>query len=159
MDRLLELLRANGRATVEELAQLLGEPPEAVRERIAAYEKDGAIMGYQAVINPELTAAEEVRAIIELRVRPEQDGGFDRLAMRVARFPQVEAAYLVSGAYDLLLLVKGRSLQEVARFVSSRLASLDGVRSTTTCFLLKTYKDQGVLMEQRSGDERLPVSP
>jgi len=100
-----------------------------------------------------------VRAVIELRIRPEREGGFDRIATRISKFPQVETMFLMSGAYDLLLFVKGQSLQEVANFVSARLAPLDGVLSTATHFMLKTYKDQGVLMESEAHDDRLQVCP
>ncbi|MDD5705378.1 MAG: Lrp/AsnC family transcriptional regulator [Kiritimatiellae bacterium] len=159
MDRLIDLLRANARESVENLARMLGEPTEAVRARLKDYEARGVIRGYQAVVNPELADGDEVRAIIELRIRPQQDGGYDRLAGRVGRFAQVESMFLVSGGYDLLLFVKGRNLQEVAQFVSSKLANMEGVLSTSTHFMLKTYKDQGVLMERPDNDERLQVSP
>jgi DNA-binding Lrp family transcriptional regulator len=159
MDRLLELLKANARTPVESLAQQLGEAPAAVETRIRDYEKRGVIRGYQALINTDLLEDDSVRAVIELRIRPAQDGGFDRLAHRVGRFDQVESMFLVSGGFDLLLFVKGRNLQEVAQFVSSKLASMDGVLSTSTHFMLKTYKDQGVLLERINHDERLQVAP
>ena len=97
--------------------------------------------------------------MIELRITPSREGGFDRIANRIGRFPQVESMFLMSGAYDLLLFVKGRNLQEVANFVSSRLATMEGVLSTATHFMLKTYKDQGVLMETFDDDDRLKVTP
>ena len=100
-----------------------------------------------------------VRAVIEVRIRPAIEGGFDRLARRVARFPQVESAFLVSGGFDLLLFVNGRNLQEVAAFVSEKLAGIDGVISTATHFMLKIYKDGGVLREIGENDERLQVAP
>jgi DNA-binding Lrp family transcriptional regulator len=159
MDRLLELIKANARLPLDALAQQLGEAPESVAARIDDYEQRGVIRGYQAVINTELVDDDSVRAAIELRIRPAQDGGFDRIANRVSRFDQVESMFLMSGGFDLLLFVKGRNLQEVARFVSSKLANMEGVLSTSTHFMLKTYKDQGVLLEQQDRDERLQVVP
>ena len=159
MERLLELLKANARTPVESLARQLGEPAADVEARLRDYEKRGVIRGYQALINTERLDDDSVRAVIELRIRPAQDGGFDRLANRVGRFDEVESMFLMSGGYDLLLFVRGRNLQEVARFVSSKLANMEGVLSTATHFMLKTYKDQGVMLEQWNHDERLQVSP
>ncbi|NLF86282.1 MAG: Lrp/AsnC family transcriptional regulator [Lentisphaerae bacterium] len=159
MERLLELLKANARTPVESLARQLGEPAADVEARLRDYEKRGIIRGYQALINTERLDDDSVRAVIELRIRPAQDGGFDRLANRVGRFDEVESMFLMSGGYDLLLFVRGRNLQEVARFVSSKLANMEGVLSTATHFMLKTYKDQGVMLEQWNHDERLQVSP
>ncbi len=159
MDRLLELLKANARAPLDSLAQQLGETTAAVEARVADYEKRGVIRGYQTVIDTERVDDGSVRAVIELRIRPAQDGGFDRLANRVGRFDQVESMFLMSGGFDLLLFVKGRNLQEVAQFVSSKLANMEGVLSTSTHFMLKTYKDQGVLLESVDHDERLQVAP
>ena len=159
MDRLLYLLKNSARTPTEALAQQLDETTEAVAARIADYEQRGIIRGYQALINDTLIEDDSVRAVIELRIRPTQDGGFDRLANRIGRFDQVESMFLVSGGFDLLLFVKGRNLQEVAQFVSSKLASMDGVISTSTHFMLKTYKDQGVQIDRMDHDERLQVSP
>lgn len=158
MDALLQLLRQNARESDASLAKMLGTTVEAVRERIADYERQGLIRGYQAVINEDRVGTGDVRAVIELRIRPERNGGFDRIAQRIGLFPQVETLFLVSGGYDLILFVRGRNLQEVASFVSSELAALDGVLATATHFLLKTYKDQGTLMENAQHDDRLQVS-
>lgn len=159
MDALLQLLRRNARESDASLAKMLGTTVESVRERIADYERQGLIRGYQAVINEDRVGTGDVRAVIELRIRPERNGGFDRIAQRIGLFPQVETLFLVSGGYDLILFVRGRNLQEVASFVSSELAALDGVLATATHFLLKTYKDQGTLMENAQHDDRLQVSP
>ena len=159
MERLLQLLKANARTPTESLAKQLGEPAADVEARLRDYEARGIIRGYQALINTELLDDDNVRAVIELRIRPAQDGGFDRIANRVGRFDEVESMFLMSGGYDLLLFVRGRNLQEVARFVSSKLANMEGVLSTATHFMLKTYKDQGVLLERLNHDERLQVSP
>lgn len=159
MDPLLELLRNNALESPENLAKMLDIPPETVREKIAAFENQGIIRAYRAVIDEDQLPSQEVQAVIELRIRPEREGGFDRVASRVAKFPQVRSVFLMSGGYDLLLFVKGASLREVAEFVSARLATIDGVRSTATHFMLKTYKDQDVLMESNEEDHRLQVSP
>ena len=160
MDPLLKLLTENARASDDELARQLNTTPDAVRGQIAAYQKDGVIRAFQALVNEDRVAdTHEVNAVIELQIRPEREGGFDRLAQRIARFPEVQELYLMSGGFDLLLFVKGATLQEVAGFVSAKLAPLDGVRSTSTHFMLKTYKRLGVLMETEELDERLQVAP
>ena len=159
MDPLLGLLKKNARESDVTLAKELATTPEDIRARIAAYEQEGVIRAFQAVVNEDRLESTDVRAVIELRIRPEREGGFDRVAARISKFPQVESMFLMSGGFDLLLFVKGRSLQEVANFVSARLAPLDGVLSTATHFMLKTYKDQGVLMESEPHDDRLQVCP
>ena len=159
MERLLELLREDARRTPVQLAAMLGDEEASVRERIAKYEADGVIRGYQALVNPDLVEEDAVHAVIELRISPTQERGFDKIAGRIARFAQVESMFLMSGGYDLLLFVKGRNLQEVAKFVSYRLATMEGVLSTATHFMLRTYKDQGVLMENPDDDDRLQVTP
>ncbi len=159
MDALLALLQKNARETTANLARMLNTTPASVQEKIAEYERQGKIRGYHAVINEDLAGGGEVRAVIELRIRPERIGGFDRIAQRIGQFPQVESLYLMSGGHDLLLFVRGHNLQEVASFVSSELAALDGVLGTATHFMLKTYKDQGTLMETTQHDDRLQVSP
>jgi DNA-binding Lrp family transcriptional regulator len=158
-DPLLELLRCKARHSHEELAELLAMSAEEVRARIAAWEKEGTILGYHAVVNPEKIGDISVQAFIEVKVTPERGGGFDRLAMRIARFEQVVSCYLASGGYDLMVVVEGNDLREVARFVSEKLSSLDGVLSTATHFLLKTYKQNGFLFEGEGTVERLAVSP
>jgi len=159
MDLLLKMLKENARETDAALAKQLNTTEDDVKARIAAYERDGVIRGFHALINPNRDDGTSVRAVIELRIRPEREGGFDRLATRISKCPQVEALFLVSGGFDLLLFVKGKNLKEVAEFVSVSLATLDGVISTETHFMLKTYKDQDVLMESESHDDRLQVCP
>ena len=158
-DPLLQLLRRKARFSDKELAELLSMDLDAVAVRVAAWEADGTILGYHAVVNPEATGDTSVSAFIEVKVTPERGGGFDRLAMRVARFDQVVSCYLASGGYDLMVVVEGADLREVARFVSEKLSSLDGVISTATHFRLKTYKENGFLFERESTTERLAVSP
>ena len=160
MDALLKLLKQNARESDETLAKMLNTTVDVVRARIAELEASGVIRAYQAVVNSDIIEANnDVCAVIELQVSPEREGGFDHIAQRIGGFPQVISLFLMSGTYDLLLFVKGRNLQEVAHFVSSKLAPLDGVRSTATHFMLKTYKDQGVLMTGEEHDQRLPISP
>lgn len=158
-DPLLQLLRRKARFTDQELADLLSTDKATVSARVAQWEKEGAILGYHAVVNPESFGDTSVSAFIEVKVTPERGGGFDRLAMRVSRFDQVVSCYLASGGYDLMVVVEGADLREVARFVSEKLSSLDGVISTATHFRLKTYKENGFLFEREPTTERLAVSP
>lgn len=159
MDELLKLLRNNALETPANLARMLATTEADVRQRIAEYERAGVIRGYQAVVNEDQLDLDVVHAVIEVKVSPEREGGFDRVAQRVSRFPEVDSVYLMSGTYDLLLFVTGRNLKDVATFVASKLASLDGVLSTATHFMLKSYKQHGILMESKEDHERLKVSP
>jgi DNA-binding Lrp family transcriptional regulator len=159
MDELLKLLQTNALESRENLARMLGVPLADINARIADYEKRGVIRGYQAILNEDQLDLDKVTAVIEVKVTPQREGGFDTIAHRISRFPEVSSAYLMSGTYDLLLFVQGRNLREVAAFVSERLSPLEGVLSTSTHFMLKTYKRLGVLMHQESLDERLSVSP
>ncbi|MCE2959089.1 MAG: Lrp/AsnC family transcriptional regulator [Akkermansiaceae bacterium] len=156
---LLNILRRKARASLKELADLTNSNESDVAAKISVWEKDRIILGYHAVTNEEAVGDTSVSAFIEVRLTPERGGGFDRLAMRIARFDQVVSCYLASGGYDLLVVVEGHDLREVARFVSEKLSSLDGVLSTATHFRLKTYKENGFLFDQEPETERLPVSP
>ena len=159
MDELLKLLRQNALETPKNLARMLNMDEAAVKAKIRDYEASGVIRGYQAIVNEESLGLNVVHAVIEVKITPERDGGFNRIAERVGRFPEVDALYLMSGTYDLLLFVTGHDLRQVASFVSEKLATLQGVISTTTHFMLKTYKEDGVLMRPEQNDERLKVSP
>ena len=159
MDELLELLRNNALTTPADIARMLNLPEEEVKARIARYEKDGIIRGYQAIINDDRLDLDRVQAVIEVKITPEREGGFNRTAARIARFSEVESLFLMSGTYDLLVFVHGRNLKEVASFVSEKLATIEGVLSTSTHFMLKTYKENGLLMETEPPNERLQVSP
>jgi DNA-binding Lrp family transcriptional regulator len=159
MDELLKILEGNALESHDTIARMLGIPVAEVAQRIADYEKRGVIRGYQALLDEDQLGLDKVTAVIEVRVTPEREGGFNHIAARISRFPEVRSAYLMSGAYDLLLFVEGRNLREVAQFVSERLSTLEGVLSTSTHFMLKTYKRLGVLMHAESTDERLTVSP
>lgn len=159
MDELLNILRNNARTSLEDIAKMTRSAPAAVAARIADYEKDWTIRGYRALINEDNLNEDNVTAVIEVKVQPEREGGFDRIARRISGFPEVVNMYLMSGKFDLLLFVEGRNLREVATFVSERLSTLDGVLSTGTHFMLKSYKRDGVLMDGDRPDDRLQVSP
>jgi DNA-binding Lrp family transcriptional regulator len=159
MDELLKILQTNALESRENIGRMLNVPAAEVDKRIAEYEKRGVIRGYQAILNEDRLDLDKVTAVIEVKVTPQREGGFDTIAQRISRFPEVRSAYLMSGTYDLLLFVEGRTLREVAAFVSERLSPLEGVLSTSTHFMLKTYKRFGVLMHQETSDERLSVTP
>ena len=159
MNELLDILQTNALESRDNIARMLGIPLAEVNARIADYEKRGIIRGYQAILNEDQLGSDKVTAVIEVKITPQREGGFDTIAQRLSRFTEVRSAYLMSGSYDLLLFVEGRTLREVAAFVSERLAPLEGVLSTATHFMLKTYKRFGVLMHQENPDERLSVSP
>jgi DNA-binding Lrp family transcriptional regulator len=160
MDELLKMLKENALETAENLGKMLNMSADDVRAKIGEYEKKGIIRGYQAVVDEDKLDLQQVTAVIEVKVTPEREGGFNRIAARISKFPEVQSAYLMSGGYDLLLFVAGKTLHEVASFVSERLATIEGVTSTATHFMLKTYKQHGVMMEsQQNGYERLKVTP
>lgn len=159
MDRLIDLLRNNARISLEDAALQLDLTPEAVAAAIDDLERKGVIRAYQAVVNEDKLEADRVTAVIEVKVTPEREGGFDHIATRICRYPEVSSMYLMSGQYDLMLFVEGPDLRTVATFVSARLSSIPGVTGTATHFRLKTYKHHGVLMEQDHVSERLQVSP
>jgi len=159
MDELLKILQGNATESRENIARMLNLPVAEVGRRIADYEKRGIIRGYQAILNEDLLDLDTVTAVIEVKVTPQREGGFNTISERISRFPEVRSAYLMSGTYDLLLFVEGRNLREVATFVSERLSPLEGVLSTSTHFMLKTYKRLGVLMESAHAEQRLSVAP
>lgn len=155
MDKLLKLLSRNSEYSVSELALMLGEPEDYVRARIKKYEDDGIIKGYHALVNYEKVQDAGVTAYIELKVTPQKKSGFDEIAKRIMSFDEVESVYLMAGAYDLSIIVKGETIQEVSAFVSRKLSALDGILSTATHFILKRYKDNGVVLEEQDiSDER-----
>lgn len=155
MDKLLKLLSRNSEYSVGELALMLGEPEDYVRARIKKYEDDGIIKGYRALVNYEKVLDAGVTAYIELKVTPQKKSGFDEIAKRIMSFDEVESVYLMAGAYDLSIIVKGETIQEVSAFVSRKLSALDGILSTATHFILKRYKDDGVVLDDEGiSDER-----
>lgn len=159
MDSLLDLLKSDARLTPGEMAERLGRSEAEVKTMLDELRDSGAILGYHAVIDPERAGDRHVSALIEVKLTPERNGGFDRLAQRIAKFDQVTSCYLMSGGYDLAVMVEGDDLREVARFVSEKLSTLDGVLSTATHFQLKVYKQSGFLASESRADERLAVTP
>ncbi len=145
MEQLLELLQDNAQLTAGQLAAMLDESEEEVKKAIARYEKEGVIKGYHALVNWERTESQKASALIELRITPKKDTGFDEIAGRVMNFPEVESVYLMSGGFDLAVTVSGRTMQDVAMFVAKRLSTIEGVLSTATHFVLTKYKDGGVV--------------
>jgi DNA-binding Lrp family transcriptional regulator len=159
MDPLLKLLRENATTTPAQLSRMLDQPEAEVVARIKEYERDQVILGYRTLLNEEKLGVDLIRAVIEVKIAPERGGGFDRLAERIAKHAEVNSCYLMSGGYDLLVVVEGKTLREVAAFVSEKLATIQGVLSTATHFMLKPYKEQGVLMAREQNEERLAVAP
>ncbi|MBI3877715.1 MAG: Lrp/AsnC family transcriptional regulator [Verrucomicrobia bacterium] len=159
MEPLLKLLHENAALKPAQLAAMLNSTEAEVAAKIKNYEADHVILGYRTILNEERLGLELVRAVIEVKITPEREGGFNRLAERIARYDEVQSCYLMSGGYDLLVIVEGDSLREVASFVSEKLATIQGVISTATHFMLKPYKEQGVLMSRGQNEERLAVSP
>lgn len=156
MEEILNLLQNNARLSVEDIAAMTKKTPAEVEQIISTLEKDGVILKYAAIVNPKKIAEtkEKVRAEIEIQVTPEREHGFDALAERIYRFPQVKSLYLMSGGYDLQVVIEGDSLQEVAFFVAQKLSTLNGVKSTKTHFVLKTYKENDVLYVDEKKDRR-----
>jgi DNA-binding Lrp family transcriptional regulator len=159
MDELLSLLRKNARTSLEDLARELALPVKEVARRLEELEGDGTIVGYQAIVDPQKRAAQVVTSVVEVRITPERGGGFDRMANRIAQFAQVQSCYLMSGGYDLLVVVEGTTLQEIASFIAEKLSTLKGVISTSTHFRLKAYKENGVLLTRAVEPQRLAVAP
>jgi DNA-binding Lrp family transcriptional regulator len=159
MDPLLRLLEENALATHETLAAQLATTPADIKARIKQLEHDRVILAYKAIVDDERAKRNLVRAVIEVKITPERDGGFDRIAHRIAQYREVQSCYLMSGGYDLLVFIEGATLQDVAGFVSAKLSTVPGVLSTATHFNLKVYKIQGVLRDNVVNEERLKVSP
>src|SRR5258706_5896274 len=159
MEPLLKLLHENATLKPSQLSAMLNIPEGEVAAKIKAYEADQVILAYRTILNEEKLGMEAVRAVIEVKITPERGGGFDRLAERIAKYAEVNSCYLMSGGYDLLVVLEGKSLREIATFVSEKLATIQGVLSTATHFMLKPYKVQGVLMKREVNEERLAVAP
>lgn len=158
MDRLLELLNTDARMDAGTLAVMLDTTKEEIEHRIAKYEEEGVIRGYKPLLDYEKIDTQYVEAVIELRVTPKKDFGFEEIAQKVSQYPEVDSVYLMSGGYDLHVRVVGKTFKDVAMFVAQRLAQLDGVVSTATHFVLSRYKDRGVYMTDMPGDERGNIS-
>ncbi len=156
---LLDLLKEDCRLPLEKLAVMTGSTLEQVAETIESMEKRRVILRYAPIINWDLTDRERVEAMIEVKVTPQRDMGFDAVAARIYRFDEVKSVYLMSGAYDLLVLVEARTLRDLASFVSAKLSTLELVTGTATSFVLKRYKEEGVVFEGEESDRRLVISP
>ena len=155
-EEILNLLRDNARISIEDISAMTKKTPAEVKEIIQHLENEGVIMKYAAIINPEKDVAKKdsVRAEIEIQVTPEREHGFDGIADRIYRFPQVKSLYLMSGGYDLKVVIEGETLQDVALFVARKLSTLEGVRSTKTHFFLKTYKENDIVYVEKNTDSR-----
>lgn len=160
MKQLLELLEKNHNYTLDQLSTMLNVPKETLASEIKRLEAEKIIIKYHTFINWEKTDVEKVSAIIDIKITPQREVGFDALAERIYRFPEVRSLYLMSGTYDFSILIEGNSLKEVAMFVANKLSTIDGVVSTATHFMMKKYKEAGVIMEDsKEQDRRLVVSP
>lgn len=157
VEELLEILEKNCKFTEKEIAVMLNCTVEDVQEAIAKLEENKVIAGYNTLINWERTEKETVTALIEVKVTPQRGEGFDKIAERIYSYPQVKACYLMSGGFDITVVIEGRTMKEVALFVSQKLALLDSVRSTATHFVLKKYKDKGIIFEKGDKDDREAV--
>ena len=158
-EQILKTIEKNSRISIKELAILLGKEEIDVANEIAAMEAEGIICGYHTLINWEQTSLEKVNALIEVRVTPQRGQGFDNIAERIYKYPEVDAVYLISGGYDLLVSLEGKSLKEISSFVSDKLSTLDSVLSTATHFVLKKYKDHGTILSKKEEDEREKFTP
>lgn len=158
MDKLLNLIEKNPRLSNQELAVMIGSTEEEVAKKVRRYEETGVIKGYRAMIDKVKAEAETVTALIEIKVHPQFENGFDEIAQRIAQLEEVESVYLMSGGFDLCCLVTDKTFQEVAMFVASRLAPMDSVMSTATHFILKKFKEQGVMFSDAPKDDRGNIS-
>jgi len=159
MDSILEILEENARISLEDLSKLTGKSKKELEKAIKSYEKKGIIVKYKTVINKHRIKGESpVIALIEVNVTPQKDVGFDLVAERIYKFPEVRGCYLLSGTYDLLLIIEGTDIHTVANFVSEKLAPLKEVKGTTTHFMLKKYKEDGVILAKKEEQKRLAIT-
>jgi len=158
-EQILTFLERNSRIDLHELAILLGSDEAVIANEVQQMEKEEIICGYHTLINWDKTSSEKVTALIEVRVTPQRGQGFDSIAERIYNYPEVQSVYLISGGYDLLVILEGKTLKEVSGFVSDKLSTLDSVLSTATHFILKKYKDDGIILSKKNKDERMLVTP
>ena len=158
-EELLAVIEKNSRIDFKELAVLLGIQEAEAVEELEALEREGVICGYHTLIDWEKTSNEKVTALIEVRVTPQRGQGFDKIAERIYQYPEVRSVYLISGGYDLMVILEGKSLKEISAFVSDKLSTLDTVLSTATHFILRKYKDHGTVMARKKEDEREMITP
>lgn len=158
-EQILTFLEKNSRIDLKELAVLLGSDEITIANEIAKMEQEKVICGYHTLIDWDKTSIEKITALIEVRVTPQRGQGFDSIAERIFNYPEVRSVYLISGAYDLMVILEGKTLKEVSGFVSDKLSTLDTVLSTATHFVLKKYKDHGTIFDKKVKDERMLVTP
>lgn len=157
-EEILRYLERNSRIDLKELAIILGTDEVTIANEVAKLEEEHIICGYHTLIDWDKTSSDKVTALIEVRVTPQRGQGFDSIAERIYNYPEVRSVYLISGAYDLMIIMEGKTLREVSSFVSDKLSTLDSVLSTATHFILKKYKDHGTIFTQKSRDERMLVT-
>lgn len=158
-EAILAIIERNSRIDIKELAILLGTEETAVANELADMEAEGIICGYHTLIDWEKTSNDKVTALIEVRVTPQRGQGFDSVAERIYQYPEVQSVYLISGGYDLMVILEGKTLREVSAFVSDKLSTLDSVLSAATHFILKKYKDHGTVIARKKEDEREMITP
>jgi len=158
-EKILNYIEKNSRVELKELAVLLGMEQVDVANALEEMEKEGIICGYHTLIDWDKVTEDKVNALIEVRVTPQRGRGFDDIAERIYKYPEVEACYLMSGGYDLMVFLEGKSLKQVSTFVTEKLSTLESVMSTTTHFILRKYKDHGTIMHQKYEDERMMITP
>lgn len=158
-EKILQVIEKNSRIDLKELAVILGVEEVDVVNEMVKMEEEGIICGYHTLIDWEKTSVDKVNALIEVRVTPQRGQGFDNIAERIYKYPEVHAVYLISGGYDLLVTLEGKSLKEISAFVSDKLSTLDSVLSTATHFILKKYKDHGTILAKKRLDEREIYTP
>lgn len=158
-EKILAIIEKNSRIDLKDLSALLGESEAAVANEIADMEKENIICGYHTMINWDNTGNEKVIALIEVKVTPQRGMGFDKIAERIYQYSEVNSVYLMSGAFDFTVIIEGKTMREVAQFVSEKLSPMDSVLSTATHFVLKKYKDHGTIMYEKPGDERMMITP
>ena len=158
-EKILAIIEKNSRIDLKDLAALLGESEAAVANEIADMEKENIICGYHTMINWDNTGNEKVIALIEVKVTPQRGMGFDKIAERIYQYSEVNSVYLMSGAFDFTVIIEGKTMREVAQFVSEKLSPMDSVLSTATQVVLKKYKDHGTIMYEKPGDERMMITP
>ncbi len=157
MEKVLQLLVEGESLSTSQMAEVLNYSVEEVEAQLAALKNKNILLGWRPVLNPSADNGDLVRAVIEVKIKPEREGGFNKLAERISRFDEVESCYLMSGGYDLLVIVKGSHLRAVAGFVSERLATIGGILSTGTHFMLRAYKEQGFLLPGDDDDSEKPI--
>ena len=158
-EQILAIIEKNSRINIKELAVILGADELTIANELKAMEEEGVICGYHTMIDWEKTSIEKVTALIEVRVTPQRGQGYDNIAERIYKYPEVNSVYLISGGYDLLVTLEGKSLKAVSGFVSDKLSTLEGVLSTATHYILKKYKDHGTILTQKYEDTREKVTP